>query len=457
MLNGQAVSVKFSHPYIPLLLCVDSKQRLEELSKKIKETLQSGANIREHYLPFAAPNSKGKYKEAIVVNQDTGEILASFKSPEVEREYCAPKRPVAFMFAGIGNQRGDMARGLYETVPYYRSLFDECCDFLNEALQTDIKAIIFTEEYNRSIAAPASSDGASEMRELLEKSKNASDSSALINQTGYSHCALFVVEYCLAKTLIEFGVIPDALIGHSLGEYTAAAVAGAITLKEALRLVSGRAALIETLNGGAMLTVLADKSELEIVLSKNSGVFVATENSPISYTISGLKGDIALAQRQFDEMDAVTIPLSAAHPFHSPLMEPVRERFKSIFDGIEAAAPSIPYISNVTGDWITYEQVSSADKWFDHTCRTVKFSKGIEKLLMVRDCALLEVGPGQVLTGFVYQHMFGEKSYNTLVMPTLKNDNDHTPDELFFLNLLCKIWVNNVQVDWDKYLAQITL
>lgn len=443
-----------TYPFIPLLLAADSKEEINRQYEALNKDISSHRDIKKLALELVKEDNSGCYRGVAILNEKTKEMEMLFEGSILSESGEMKKKPIVFMFAGVGNQYKNIAKGLYKQIPFFKDLFDECCCFLEPVLEVDLKKIVFDEDKDCKIdmAGEDCTESRHDLRVLISKSKTALEENDLINKTKYLHPLLFVVEYCLAKTLMKWGIVPEAMIGHSVGEYTAAAVSGVLSQKDALMLVAKRASLIEELQPGCMLTVLAGKEEIEWILSSNDNLFLATENSPISCTISGSEKDIIWAEEELDKKDVIFSRLPTDRAFHSPLLGSIKDAFEKAFENIELNSPEIPYLSNLTGDWITEDQVFDAHSWFLHTCETVRFSEGIQKLLDIKDCICIEIGPGQTLTGFVYQHPFKDDESNVMVHSALKNVNDSTPDTVYLLHILSKLWVNGVKVDWNSFL-----
>lgn len=443
-----------TYPFIPLLLVADSKEEINRQYEALNETISNHHSVKELALELANRDSSGCYRGVAIFNEKTKKLEMVFQDSILSEAGEIKENPIVFMFAGVGNQYKNIAKGLYKQIPFFKDLFDDCCSFLEPILKMDLKKIVFDEdeECKNDMSEGDSTKSEADLRMLLSKSKTASSENTLLNKTKYLHPLLFVVEYCLAKTLMEWGIVPEAMIGHSVGEYTAAAVSGVFSQEDALMLVAKRASLIEELQPGCMLTVLAGKEEIEWLLNANDGLFLATENSPISCTLSGSEKDIVWAEEELEKKDIVFFRLPTNRAFHSPLLEPIKNEFEKAFENIDFHSPQIPYISNLTADWVTEREIFDKHSWFLHTCETVRFSEGIQKLLDIKDCILIEIGPGQTLTGFVYQHPFNDNNSDVMVCSALKNVNDSTPDTIYLLYILCKLWVNGVKVDWNSFL-----
>lgn len=442
-----------TYPFIPLLLVADSKEEINRQYEALNKTISSYHDVKKLALELTKGDNSGCYRGVAIFNEKTKETEMLFEGSILSEMGEKKKKPIVFMFAGVGNQYKNIAKELYKQIPFFKDLFDECCCFLEPILEVNLKKIVFDEERDckKDMVGGSCTEARSDLRMLLSKSKTTLAENTLINKTKYLHPLLFVVEYCLAKTLMKWGIVPKAMIGHSVGEYAAAAVAGVLSQEDALMLVAKRASLIEELQPGCMLTVLASKEEIQWLLNANDRLFLATENSPISCTISGSEKDIVWAEEELEQKDVVFFRLPTDRAFHSPLLEPIKNAFEKAFENVQLHSPQIPYLSNLTGDWATERQIFDTHSWFLHTCETVRFSEGIQKLLDIKDCIFVEIGPGQTLTGFVYQHPFKDDNSNVMVHSALKNANDSTPDTVYLLHVLCKLWVDGVKVDWNSF------
>ncbi|HEX7239752.1 MAG TPA: acyltransferase domain-containing protein, partial [Longimicrobiaceae bacterium] len=235
--------------------------------------------------------------------------------------------------------------------------------------------------------------------------------------------------------------------GHSLGEYVAATVAGSLGLEDALGLVAERARLIGELPAGAMLAVPMDPAEVEPLL--RDGLALAAHNAPGLCTVSGPVEAVDALEAELVGRGVACRRLNASHAFHSPMMDPVAERLAERVGRAKLKAPKIPFVSNVTGTWITAEEATSPEYWTRHLCRTVRFSEGMEEILRDRSRALLEVGPGRTLGTFALQSGAAE----TLVLASLRHAYTRQPDQAFLLETLGRMWMSGVRADWAGFAA----
>jgi acyl transferase domain-containing protein/acyl carrier protein len=320
------------------------------------------------------------------------------------------RAPVVFMFPGQGAQHAQMGRELYDAEESFRSDVDRCAEFLlrNEGF---------------------------DLRHALYADTNGSD----LSQTSLAQPALFVIEYALAKLWMRWGVQPSAMIGHSIGEYTAACLAGVFSLEDALRLVGLRGQLMQSLPAGAMLAIPLDAREVQSLLSE--GLSLAAVNGPANCTVSGSLDAISDLEQVLQRREVSYRRLHTSHAFHSEMVEPVLDQFAEQLGRVALAPLQIPYLSNVSGNWITVEEATSVDYWTTHLRRTVRFSEGLSQLT---NCTLLEVGPGQTLTTLARQN-------ERTALASMRAPRQEQSDLSVLLLALGRLWLAGVDVDWSGF------
>ncbi|MFB7867576.1 type I polyketide synthase [Streptomyces sp. NPDC056069] len=285
------------------------------------------------------------------------------------------ERGVMFLFPGQGAQHVGMGRAFYTSEPGFSRALDTCAQILQGELKTDIRDLLYHD------SAPGQA----------------------LEQTRLCQPVLFAVEYALAQLWLSKGIRPVAMLGHSLGEYVAACLAGVFSLPDALKLVSLRGALMQQTAAGAMLAVTFPAEEAAARLPK--GVVVCAANSPQSCVVGGDAAAVLRLQRQFEIENIACRLLRTSHAFHSPLMEPVLAPLAEVFNSISLQPPTIPYLSNVTGDWVTREQATNTDYWLSHVTCPVQFSPALQRAVRDMEPILLEVGPGRTLTSLAAQQL----------------------------------------------------
>lgn len=331
-------------------------------------------------------------------------------------------RPVAYLFPGQGAQHIDMGRRLYETEEVFRRELDSCAELLAPHLGCDLRGLLF----------PA------ELRDEAER---------ILTETRFAQPALFAVEYALAQLWTSWGIRPAAMIGHSLGEYVAACLAGVLTLSDALALVAARGAMMQALPGGAMLSVELPGHELEHRLGPD--LSLAAVNAPALSVASGPEPAVAELAAQLAAEGISCRRLRTSHAFHSALMEPVAEAFRERMRTVALAAPRIPYISNRTGTWITAAEATDPEYWVRHLLEPVRFADGIATLWRDPGLVLLEVGPGHTLGSFAAKQPAEASAAERLVLASLRHERDRQSDEELLQKALGRLWLAGVEIDWD--------
>ena len=258
--------------------------------------------------------------------------------------------------------------------------------------------------------------------------------------------ALFLIEYALAKLWMSWGVQPRAMIGHSIGEYVAACLAGVFSLADALALVADRGRLMQQTSGGSMLAVPLPPAEIERLLSlpgAGSGLSLAAVNAPMMSVVAGPDGAVAAWEEQLAAGGVHCQRLQTSHAFHSAMMDPILASFAQRVRRVSLHPPAIPYLSNLTGTWIRPEDATNPDYWVQHLRHTVRFSECLSTLLENDDQVLLEVGPGRTLSGLVRQ----QPARPAAVLSSLGRYGDDAQDLEVILKSYGNLWVLGCKLD----------
>lgn len=361
-----------------------------------------------------------------VVAATSGEAAAALRA-EAERSDAAPPciadRPAGFLFCGAGAQHAGMARHLYATEPGFRQTVDAALAILDQIGAPEIRRWLLAEEADREAAAQA------------------------MERPSIALPALFTIQVALARLWMSLGITPSGMIGHSSGEYAAAHIAGVIDLAAGLRIVRARGELFETVERGGMLSVPLAEAELAPLLP--SGLSIAAINAPRLCVVSGPSELIAQLETDLlaRDIEAQRVRISVAA--HSPMLDPILPQFRALMETIELHAPRQPFVSNLTGDWITPAEATSADYWVRHLRQTVRFTDGLQRLLEDADRALLEVGPGRAMSSLVKQHPLWRREQP--VLSSLPHPDQPIEDDRFFWSSLGQLWTTGVTIDWDAY------
>jgi acyl transferase domain-containing protein/acyl carrier protein len=398
-------------------------------------TLQTGRKPFEH--------------RRMLVARDAAAAVAALRDRERAvsgRREGAGARPVVFLFPGLGDQRVDMARELYATEPAFRATIDHCAEKLAPLLGADLREVMFSAGEAAAERSPAGPD----LRAMLRRGGAESAEGAgedRLRRTLFAQPACFVVEYALARLLISWGIEPQAMIGYSLGEYVAACVSGALALDDALELVAARARWIDELPAGAMLAI--PLPEAEVLPALGEGVSLAATNGPHFCVAAGPSAAIDALACRFTAQGVSTIHLRTTHAFHSAMMEPAVAALTAAAQKIAVQPPRIPYLSNVTGSWITADDLADPAYWARHMRSTVRFAEGIGELLAEPERVFLEVGPGATLGTLVKQHPAA--AANRIALPTLRRADEGGSDLDLLLASVGRLWIAGAAVDWAAF------
>ncbi len=325
---------------------------------------------------------------------------------------------VVFLFPGQGAQYAHMTAGLYAHGDVFRTELDACAALLADHLEKDIRHVLY----------PDARRG---------------DDAELINQTAYTQPALFCVSYALAKQWAAWGIEAKAMIGHSIGEYVAACLAGVFSLADALALVAERARLMQSLPAGRMVAVSLDAAELAPML--NDGCAIAAENAPKLCVVSGDFTAIEQLEADLKAAGHAAQTLHTSHAFHSPMMAPILADFHAAVAKVTLNPPQHTVVSNVSGEVLSDEQATDPQYWVDHLRGTVRFAAGMRTLAEMGDHCYLEIGPGQVL-GTLAKRTLGRA---TVTMASCRKPKQDVDDQHFLLTALGNLWAHGVTVDWQ--------
>ncbi len=341
------------------------------------------------------------------------------KPPQVHADR-APAPRVAWLFPGQGAQYAGMGAGLYADEPVYRTAIDRCAELLKPELGLDL-------------------------RELLLAS--GPDADARLAQTAITQPAVFAVEWALGELWASLSAPPAVMLGHSVGEYVAATRAGVFRLEDALRLVAARGRLMQSCEPGSMLAVPVSRDEaMGLVRGR---VSIAASNSPRLTVLTGPTDELDALAEELSGRGVDGRRLVTSHAFHSCLVEPVLEPFTELVAGVDRQPPALPYLSNVTGDWVSAGQVADPAYWAEHLRSEVRFSAGLQRLLAQDDLVFIEVGPGRTLAGLVRDHAAeGEAPRNCVA--SLRHPKQVADDLTMLLSSLGSLWTEGLPVDWEQ-------
>jgi acyl transferase domain-containing protein len=381
------------------------------------------STIDETVETLSSPDSGGVF----------GYTLQTPPGARAQQTVQGDERNVVFMFSGQGSQYVDMGLDLYRTDPVFRREMDRCFAILQPLVDQDLKQILYPESAGKGGKKPGAGPD--------------------INQTAVTQPLIFAFEYALAKRLIAWGIKPRAMIGHSIGEYTAACLSGVFSLEDALALVVLRGRLMQRMPSGSMLSVPLSEEELKPLL--NPELSLAAVNAPSSCVVSGTHQAVDAFEKQLKEKGYNSRRLHTSHAFHSAMMDPVLETFTQKVRQITLNKPQIPYVSNVTGNWITVGDARDPAYWASQLRRGVRFSDGIRRLAQDKSAVFVEVGPGKALSTFARQYGEKEKEDASVentgneinVVNLVRHPKEDVPDHKYLLTKIGMLWLYGVKID----------
>ncbi|HJT58206.1 MAG TPA: SDR family NAD(P)-dependent oxidoreductase [Ktedonobacteraceae bacterium] len=474
-----------SRPWQLLLLSAKTAPALKTAASNLQHYLEQHpqVNLADIAYTLQVGRSGFNYRQ-IVICKDHAEAISALENTQSTYQ-TFKDRGVAFMFAGLGEQYAGMAQELYAQEKAFREAVDRCSDILKSLIGVDLREVMYPEAREQ----PGRPQGSSlrgqqgpDLRALLGRNgqnqqplqgggvqgrgiqgrevqgggkprpyhtRDADDPSERLKSTALAQPAMFVIEYALAQLLMQWGIRPKAMIGYSLGEYVAACLSGVFSLEDALLLVARRAQLIQDMPAGAMLAVALSKETVQLFLDEQ--ICLAAINAPNTCVLAGSVESIELLEERLEEQEIAFRRVETTHAFHSTMLQLLKHPLTELARSIRLHAPEIPYISNVTGTWITVEQATSPSYWAEHMCGTVLFAEGIARLLEETEHLLLEIGTGQSLSSFVKQQCNSERM--AMVQSTLPSIYERQSDQAYLLNTLGKLWMAGVTIDWAGFYA----
>lgn len=389
----------------------------EESLGDIAYTLQKGRKRYAFSRAFVIPNAEGN------ANVKNSAELISADQGFTAKTGDKAKR-IIFMFPGGGTQYVNMAKDLYRTEPSFKKSMDECAALFKEKSGLDPLSLLYDDQ-----RSPDSRE-------------------AYLPRPKQFFTVIFSVEYSLATLLMKWGIQPDGMVGHSLGEYVAACIAGIFSLDDVISLISFRGELFEKIGKGAMMSVSLPAPEVENILIP--GVTIATINDPERCVLSGEIEPIEAFEKILKEKEIECRRLAIDTAGHSAMLDPLLPEFETFLKTLEFGQASIPIISNLSGEWADPEALRTPEYWKNHLRQTVRFSDGVKTLLADSgESIFVEVGPGNALSSFV-RCQTDPKDGHVLVN-AIRHIKEEKDDQSHLFETLGKLWINGVNIDWSAF------
>jgi len=412
-----------------LFISAKGKTQLDASVNNFKNYISANKNLNLADAAYTSQTGRVAFADRkYVVCNSVEDVMQQLTEPNPMRTGSATVTSVAsgvaFMFPGQGSQYVHMGSNLYRDEIVFREAVDRCAEILLPLLDKDIKSILY----------PAKGD--------------ADKAAELLQETCYTQPALFTIGYALAKLWMSWGITPSALIGHSIGEFAAACVAGVMSLEDALLLVANRGKLMQAQPKGSMLSVRMSGAEVEKLLPAD--LSLAAINGPSLCVVSGNDAAIDQIQKVLEAKEIVCKKLFTSHAFHSPMMDPVVEPFKKLVAGIKLNPPSIPVVSTATSKFLTDAEATDPGYWANHLRLPVRFADGIKTIWDKHpDLFLLEAGPRNTASSLARQQAVDLKKQ--FAVPSLPDNADNDAEWVSMLSAIGKLWTAGININWKAF------
>jgi len=409
-----------------LVLSARTRTALDGATRRLAEHLREHPDVNLADVAFTLGQGRKAFNHRRALVCDTSRracaTLASEQADGILTGKALQHPNLVFMFPGGGAQYPNMGLDLYRDEPVYREHIDRCAELVKVDLGVDIRHLLFPDEADSGVAY-------ADLKRIL-----------------YMLPTVFSTSYALAKLWLSWGLEPQAMIGHSLGEYVAACLAGVFSLKDALTLVCYRGRLFEEVPPGAMMEVFLATDKLTPMLGPD--ISIAVHNGPANCVVSGTPQAVHGLERQLLDAEVFCRRLHIDVAAHSHLLDPLLDTFRGFLEGIDLQPPQRPYISNLTGTWISERQACDPAYWADHLRSTVRFGEGLQVLADSGHNLFLEVGPGRTLCTYAKNHPALEGAFAS---SSLRHPKDRMADDVYILNALGQLWLHGVQPDWSRF------
>ncbi|MDB5149021.1 MAG: amino acid adenylation protein, partial [Mucilaginibacter sp.] len=414
----------------PLKLISWSAKNEHSLAKyagKLSAFLNTNKSVDLNDVAYTLQTTRAdfNYRRFVIAN-DADDLAVKLNStdPSSTKKLSIIPAEVVFMFPGQGSQYVNMGHDLYQNEPVFKDAVDECLSLLQGTIHSGLKEIIF--------ADPADPQSAERIKNTL-----------------YTQPALFILEYAMAQLWMSKGIQPAILMGHSIGEFVAAHLAGVFSLKDALTLISERARLVSSAPHGQMLSVRIEEEQLKALLP--AGLSIAAVNSKRLCVVAGPEDDITKFTEQLSQKGIPARLLLTSHAFHSLMMDDILEPFKAVVKSVTLNKPVKPLISTVTGTWLSEAQATDPEYWAQHLRSTVRFAAALDTVTEDDSRLLLESGPGNILATLARQHTAGK---NLSIISGFEQ-TDTLTEYHSLLKALGQLWLNGIEPNWEAtYLGQ---
>ncbi|MGB2924726.1 MAG: amino acid adenylation domain-containing protein [Limnothrix sp.] len=419
-----------SRAYQLLQLSAKTPTALTQATKNLHTHLQQNPDLYLADVAYTLRVGRTAFNHRrFVVSRDVAEATEILESLPVTRSSTRETQlrnpEVVFMFPGQGSQYVNMGLNFYQHEAVFKETVDRCAELLQPLMKLDIRDILYPAQGKEEAATKA------------------------LKQTIYTQPALFTIEYALAQLWLSWGVQPAAMIGHSIGEFVVACVAGVFSLEDGLRLIEARGRMMWELPRGSMLSVRLGAAEMKGRLGED--LAIAAINGSSLCVVSGPTESVTALQTKLDAEEIVCRLLYTSHAFHSSMMDPIIKPFAELVSSLTLSPPKIPFVSTVTTDWITPEQATDPRYWANHLRATVRFAEGVQTLWERPERVLLEVGPRLTATTLARQQAKDIKKQ--VAIASLGKTAEDEAEWLAIMQAIGQLWLAGVEINTSIFYA----
>lgn len=419
-----------SRPLQLLPLSAKTPVALDAYSRALAEHLCSAApeSFADAAYTFQTGRKQMSHRRFVVASEasEAAELLLKPNPLHCSNKLCERRDPpVVFLFGGQGTQYVNMGLNLYRDEPLFQTIVDDCCESLRPHLGRDLRELLYPPVGDEETAQVS------------------------LHDTFFTQPSIFVIEYALARFCKSLGIEPAIMVGHSIGEFVAATLAGVWELNDALRIIALRGRLMQSLPRGSMMAVSSSADSVAKTLPRT--LQIASNNAPTLCVVSGPEEDVALFQKQLEAENIVCRNLHTSHAFHSAMMDPMIEPLRVAIAKIQLRPPARPFVSTVTGRPITAAESTDPAYWAHHARAPVEFSKAIQYLKEQGHDLFLECGPRSTLCSLARQQFTPDHPCSAI--PTLGGSNENNTEWATLLFAVGSLWQNGISIDWDAFYA----
>ena len=413
-----------SRPAQLLVFSARTASALDSVTANFKNHLEQNPHISLGDAAYTLCEGRKQFKcRRMLVGSSREDIIHALDSSLYSSAESRNHASTAFMFPGQGAQYVNVGKEIYQHEPTFRKWIDYCAEGLYPHLGLDIRLILYPEE-NRI-----------------------DEASSQLKQTKIAQPVIFTLSYALARLWMEWGITPQALVGHSIGECVAACLAGVFTLDDSLMLIANRGQLMQKLPPGVMLAVMLSEKEIQGCL--DAELSLAAVNGPSLCVVSGRQEPVAELRAKLKKKKIASQYLQTSHAFHSQMMDPILEPFIDMVRDLPRKSPQIPMVSTVTGDWLSEEEIRDPAYWSKNSRQTVRFSDAVQKLFQDTPHILLEVGPGRTLNTLAKLHTGAGRNRTSL--PSLPTNQEKKSATEVLLTSLGHLWMSGIPINWSGF------